>query len=138
MASLDLDITTPESQVFKGTIDELIAPGAGGLFGVRPSHAPLLASLKPGILSFTQAGASHHFALGGGFIEIADDHVRVLADTADRGEDIDLERARAALADATAKLDELVPGTSEYLYQQARQVRAQQRIQLATMLASSK
>ena len=105
MASLELEITTPEKKAFKGEVSEIIAPGADGLLGIRPGHAPLLATITPGVLSFEVAGETHRYALGGGFIEIAENHVRVLADTADRDRDIDLERARAALPAAPAPAD---------------------------------
>ena len=137
MASLELEITTPEKKAFKGTVDEIIAPGADGLLGIRPGHAPLLATIMPGILSFEVAGEAHLYALGGGFIEIAENHVRVLADTADRDRDIDLERARAALADATEPLQKLVAGTSEYVHQRSRQERARLRVELASRLSSA-
>ena len=137
MASLELEITTPEKKAFKGEVSEIIAPGADGLLGIRPGHAPLLATITPGVLSFEVAGETHHYALGGGFIEIAENHVRVLADTADRDRDIDLERARAALADATEQLSKLVAGTSEYVHQRSRQERARLRIELASRLSSA-
>lgn len=138
MASLELEITTPEKRAFKGMADEIVAPGADGLFGIRPGHAPLLASILPGILSFEAEGETHRFALGGGFIEVAEDHVRILADTADRDRDIDLARARAALDDATLQLDRLPFGSSEYLHQRARQERARLRIELACQIAEQR
>lgn len=138
MDSLELEITTPEKRAFKGQVKEIVAPGADGLFGIRPGHAPLLASILPGVLSFEAEGKTHRFALGGGFIEVADDHVRVLADTADRDRDIDLARARTALADATAQLGALPFGSSEYLHQRARQARARLRIELASELSAER
>ena len=130
--SLELEITTPEKLSFRGTVDELIAPGTQGLLGIRPGHAPLLCAMRPGILTATVRGMRSRFVLGGGFLEVTDDHVRILADSSDREGEIDLDRARAALEDATRALKSLTPGTSEYKYQALRQKRAQLRIEVAT------
>lgn len=135
MASIQLEITTPEKQSFKGEVDELVAPGDMGLMGVKPGHTPLLCAMRPGILTAYVQGKPSRFVLGGGFMEISDNHVRILADTADHEDAIDLERAQAALADATAALKGLTAGTSEHRYQWLRQKRASLRIQVASSRA---
>lgn len=135
MANIQLEITTPEKLSFKGEVDELVAPGDFGLMGVKPGHAPLLCTMRPGILTAYVQGKPTLFVLGGGFMEISDNHVRILADTADCEEDIDLERAKVALEDATEALKHLTVGTSEYKYQKLRRKRAELRIRVATQTA---
>ncbi len=132
MDSIELEITTPEKLSFKGMVSELILPGAAGSLGIRPGHAPLLCAMRAGILTaITDDGKSSRFVLGGGFFEVSGDHVRILADTSDKEDEIDLERAKAAFQDADEKLRHLTFGTSEHLHQWRRRARAQLRIELA-------
>ena len=75
-------------------------PGKDGYLGILPGHAPLVGQLGAGFLSYAAAGRRRYLAVSGGFIEVLPDHVRVLADVAERAEDIDVERARLALTRA--------------------------------------
>jgi F-type H+-transporting ATPase subunit epsilon len=79
-------------------------PGKDGYLGILPGHAALLGQLGANALSYTAAGQSHYLAVDGGFVEVLDDHVRVLADSAEKAEDIDLARAKADLQKATEQL----------------------------------
>ena len=94
-ATIHLEIVTPERKIASVDTDEVIAPGASGLFGVRPGHAPFLTMVQPGELSYREGGHTRRFAVGGGFIEVENDRVRVLADTAEAAEET-AERARVA------------------------------------------
>jgi F-type H+-transporting ATPase subunit epsilon len=96
-AGFTLEIATPERQLFRDTVTEVEVPGQDGYIGVLPGHAPLISELAPGVLRYVHAGNTVHLAIQGGFVEILDDQVRVLADAAQRKEEINLEAARADL-----------------------------------------
>ncbi|MCY4378150.1 MAG: ATP synthase F1 subunit epsilon [Spirochaetaceae bacterium] len=92
-----LEVITIERHAFDEQVEMVIAPGASGVLGILPSHAPLMSALKPGALEVRIAGQEPRFiAVGGGFIEVQPDHVVVLAGSAEHGHEIDLERAREA------------------------------------------
>ena len=94
---LSLEIITGEQVLYVDTgIDAVIAPGAIGELGILPNHAPLVTALAPGELRVQKAGGEDPFFVSGGFLEVRNDTVTVLADTAERGDEIDLERAEAA------------------------------------------
>ena len=103
MAKLTLEIITGEQLLLREEeIDEVVAPGSLGELGILPSHAPLVTSLQAGSLRVKRAGDEDDFFVSGGFLEIRDNHVKVLADAAERGAEIDLDggpragRGRAA------------------------------------------
>src|SRR5689334_15327822 len=93
---LNLQIVTAERILIDEDVDSLVAPGSDGELGILPRHAPLLSGLKPGELRFRRGGEENFLAIGGGFIEVLNNKVIVLADSAERSEEIDLERAEAA------------------------------------------
>ncbi|MGI5862946.1 MAG: F0F1 ATP synthase subunit epsilon [Myxococcales bacterium] len=131
MAKVHLEIVTPERKVVSADVDEVRAPGASGLFGVRPGHAPFITAVMPGELSFELEGRPRRYAIGGGFIEVSEDRVRVLADTAEAAEEIDLERAQRAAADAQERLKGLSEASSAFSTELWRVRRAAVRIQVA-------
>ncbi|MBG82172.1 MAG: F0F1 ATP synthase subunit epsilon [SAR202 cluster bacterium] len=104
MAKLQLAVVTAEGESFSGEVDMVVAPGGLGEFTVLPSHARMISSLDPGILRFDQSGESVSLALSGGFLEVSDNRVTVLADAAERDDAIDVERAEAALVRAQERL----------------------------------
>ncbi len=104
MAKLQLAVVTAEGESFSGEVDAVVAPGGLGEFTVLPSHARMISSLAPGILRFDQSGDSVSLALSGGFLEVSDNRVTVLADAAERDDAIDVERAETALARAQERL----------------------------------
>lgn len=106
MAKLSLEIITGERVLFEETdIDAVIAPGVIGELGILPNHAPLVTVLQPGELRVQREGNDDEpFFVSGGFLEVHDDTVTVLADTAERGDEIDLERAEGARARAADRL----------------------------------
>ena len=95
-SSLRFELVTPERAVVREAVDEVQIPGAEGYFGVLPGHTPLLASLQVGDLWFRQGGERYHIAVAFGFAEVLPDRVTVLAQIAERAEEIDVERAEAA------------------------------------------
>lgn len=105
MAKLTLEIITGEQLLLREEeIDEVVAPGSLGELGILPSHAPLVTSLQAGSLRVKRAGDEDDFFVSGGFLEIRDNHVKVLADAAERGAEIDLERAESARQRAEDRL----------------------------------
>ena len=101
---LELEVATPERELVKQPVTDVQVPGKDGYLGILPGHAALLGQLGAGALCYTAGGQSHYLAVNGGFLEVLEDHVRVLADSAQRAEDIDLARAKADLEKATEKL----------------------------------
>ena len=97
MAELTLEIATPERQLLSREVSEVEIPGRDGYFGVLPGHAPLISELASGVLRYVAGGSTVHLSVLGGFVEVLDDHVRVLADSAVRKEEINVEQARADL-----------------------------------------
>lgn len=90
-----VDIVTPEKVVVSEPATSLVAPGVMGSFGVLPNHAPLLTELEIGELRYRRPGGEEvRMAIGGGFLQIFNNSVTVLADSAERAEEIDVDRAR--------------------------------------------
>ena len=104
MASIRLDIVTAEQLVFSGDVDVVIAPGIDGEMAILPRHAPLMTTLQSGELRVRQEGEEFSLAVTGGFLEVRPDRVTVLADAAERAEDIDAARAEEAKRRAEERL----------------------------------
>lgn len=102
-----LELVTPERLVLSEDVDEVVLPGHEGEFGVLPEHTQFLAILNIGMMRYRKAGAAEKIALGGGFAEVTHDRVVVMADTAERADEIDVERAQRARDRAEARLKEL-------------------------------
>lgn len=100
MPDLTLEIATPERLLISEKVSEAEIPGKDGYFGVLPGHAPLISELMSGVLRYVTGGRIVHLSVLGGFVEVLDDHVRVLADSAMRKEEIDIEKARGDLRKA--------------------------------------
>ncbi len=110
MATTRLDIVTAEREVFSDEVDEVVAPGVEGQLGILPHHAPLMTTLLPGELLIKKGGDEFYLAISGGFIEARPDRIIVLADAAERVEEIDIARAEEAKRRAEERLAERVPG----------------------------
>ena len=110
MATLHLEIVTQEKRLYSGDVEMIVAPGGEGELGILPHHAPLLTTLKEGALRVKQGGGEEYFSIGGGFMEVQPDHVIVLADVAERAEDIDVARAEEARRRAEELLKERPAG----------------------------
>ena len=102
---LQLDIVTPERQVYSDTVDSVQVPGSEGELGVLPHHAPLVSTLGVGELRFRKDGTEESFAIVGGFLQVRPDRVVILAETADLASDIDLEKAQEARREAERALE---------------------------------
>ena len=101
---LTLEIVTPDRAVVREEVDELQLPGSEGYFGVLPGHTPLLAMLKVGELWYRIGQEKYFLAIAGGFVEVLPDRVTVLAQIAERAQDIDVARAESARQRAEERL----------------------------------
>jgi F-type H+-transporting ATPase subunit epsilon len=90
-----LEIVTPEKMIVSDDADEMQIPGKGGYLGILPGHAPLISELSSGELSYRNGGQTHRFAVAWGFAEVLPDKVTILAEAAERPEEIDVNRAQA-------------------------------------------
>jgi len=130
MAELTLEVATPTRLVVAETVDEVVVPGSEGYFGVLPGHAPLLATLGIGELMYRKDTAQYYLALTGGFAEVRNDKVIVLAENAERPDEIDKERAQRAKERAERLLSGREPDV-DYARAQAALTRAVIRLQVA-------
>jgi F-type H+-transporting ATPase subunit epsilon len=106
-STIRLELVTPERLVLSEEVDEVVLPGYEGEFGVLPGHTQFLAILNIGMMWYRKESAKTRIALGGGFAEVNHDRVVVMADTAERADEIDVERAQRARDRAEARLKEL-------------------------------
>src|SRR5207247_429684 len=104
MATLKLEIITPETTAYSDDVDMVTLPGAEGELGVYPNHVPVLTALKPGELRIVKDGRETAMAVGEGFVEIKADGVSVLTDMALEPEKIDIAAAEKAVASAQAAM----------------------------------
>ena len=95
--TLSLEVATPERSLVREQVSDLQVPGKEGYLGILPGHAPLLGMLGIGVLTYVWEGKKRCLSIHQGFLEVLEDHVRVLADVAERAEEIDVQRARSAL-----------------------------------------
>jgi F-type H+-transporting ATPase subunit epsilon len=102
--TLHLQIITPDKLLVREDADSVQIPGKGGYLGILPGHAPLITELMIGEISFSKGGTTQYFAVSWGFAEVLPDKVTILADTAERAEDINVTRAQEAKARAEQEL----------------------------------
>jgi F-type H+-transporting ATPase subunit epsilon len=95
-----LEIVTPEKMVVKESAEEAQIPGKRGYLGILPGHAPLITELAVGEITYRAGGTTHHLAVAWGFAEVLPDKVTILAETAERPQEIDVRRAEQAKAKA--------------------------------------
>lgn len=113
-------IVTPTAEALAIECDEVVAPGVQGEIGMMPGHIPLITALHPGVLTVVKDGKKTYFAVGTGFAEIEQDHVRVLTNTCEEASTIDVERARTKMGDAEKKIVDLSPETKGFADMQRR------------------
>ena len=128
---LTLELATPTRMVVAETVDEVVVPGSEGYFGVLPGHAPLLATLGIGELTYRIGREERHVAVAGGFAEVRNDKVIVLADTAELPRDIDRARAERARDRAEQRLSGRAQDETDYARAGAALARALTRIQVS-------
>ena len=110
MSSRRLDIVTAERVVYSEEVDVVVAPGVQGQLGILPHHAPLMTILQAGELQVKKGREEFYLAVSGGFLEVRPDRIIVLADAAERAEEIDAARAEEAKRRAEERLREPTPG----------------------------
>jgi F-type H+-transporting ATPase subunit epsilon len=109
------EIVSQDRVVYQGDVDMVILPGTGGEMGVLPHHAPVLTTLKYGVVKVRRAGSEQIFAVAGGVAEVQPDLITVLADAAENVEEIDVKRAEFARKRAEEALTKGVPAESDAL-----------------------
>jgi F-type H+-transporting ATPase subunit epsilon len=129
--TLRLRLVTPERLLLDEEVDEVTAPGVVGEFGVLPNHITFLSALEAGRFAYKRGGQAHHLAVSGGFAEVVDNVVTVLADAAEFAEEIDVERATTAWQRAGEQIKDLSPFSPEFAEIQAALKRAEARMQVA-------
>ena len=128
---LSLEITTPMRMVVAEQVDEVVAPGIEGYFGVLPGHAPFLTTLGTGIVTYRIGRDEHQLAVSGGFAEVRNDKVIILADTAERPEEIDRARAERSRERAERRLSGRAQEEVDYARCQIALARAVTRLTVA-------
>ncbi|TMG15667.1 MAG: F0F1 ATP synthase subunit epsilon [Chloroflexi bacterium] len=129
---LHVDIVTVEGRRFKGDADFVVAPGSEGELGILPRHIPLLTPLAPGSVKVRNEGAEQYFFVSGGFLEVRPDQVTVLADSAERADDIDEARAEEARRRAESLLQQKLSDADQAAATTAL-ARAEARLRLAEL-----
>jgi F-type H+-transporting ATPase subunit epsilon len=131
---IDLYIVTPERMLVHEKVDEIQIPGSHGFFGVLPGHTPLLAALSVGELWYRKGQEKTYLSLAYGFAEVLPGQVTILAQLAERAEDIDVERAEAARQRALERLDD----KSDVDFERARMAltKSLTRLQVSSRIAS--
>lgn len=105
MAPMRLEIITAERLVYSDDVDVVVAPGIEGQLGILPHHAPLMTALQPGELLVRKNGEESYLAVSGGFMEVLGNRVTILADAAERSDEIDEQRAQQAVERARERLE---------------------------------
>ncbi len=128
--TFQFEIVTPDRMVAKDQAEEMQIPGKSGYLGILPGHAPLITELAVGEIIYRLNGVTEHLAVAWGFAEVLPEKVTILAETAERAEDIDVPRARQALERAEQRLHSGDPNTD---YNRALNAvrRAQVRLEVA-------
>lgn len=127
---IKLEIVTPSKKVFDDTVDSVTVPTMTGEVGILPNHAPLISTLRSGILSYTRGGTTEKMVISGGFVEVSANKASVLADIAETAEEIDSALARQE-REAADKIVSNWKGTEEELEAELEKLeRATARLQL--------
>lgn len=131
---LVLEVVTPDHAVVREEVDEVQLPGAEGYLGILPGHTPLLTSLRVGQLWYRQGAEKHYLAIAFGFAEVQPDRVRLLAQVAERAEEIDVARAEEHRRTAEAAVRAARSGNADIDLERARisLLKSMVRIQVAT------
>ena len=98
--TIRLELVTPERKVLREEVQEVVLPGSEGYFGVLPGHAPLLSMVEIGEVMYRKGTVKHFIAISSGFVEVLSETVSVLVETAEKAEEIDLDRASSSLSRA--------------------------------------
>jgi F-type H+-transporting ATPase subunit epsilon len=129
---LQLEVVTPERRLLSEQVNSVTVPGRGGELGILPGHAPLISDLQTGVLSYSEAGTTFQLHVSGGFVEVSDDKVSVLAEIAERPEEIDAARARLAREQSEKQLSSASGSEEDFEAARTKLERSMVRLQLAS------
>jgi F-type H+-transporting ATPase subunit epsilon len=128
---IKLEIVTPEKRILDTTVDLVTIPTSSGEVGILPNHAPLISSLKSGILSYSIGSTTERMVISGGFVEVGVNKVSVLTDIAENAKDVNVEKAKLEQSEAEKALSGWSGTEEELALEQAKLERSQARLQLA-------
>jgi F-type H+-transporting ATPase subunit epsilon len=131
-SNMTLEIVTPDRAIAHEKVDEVEIPGAEGYFGVLPGHTPLLATLNVGQLWYRQGGETYYLSIAFGFAEILPDRVTILAQMAERAEEIDVRRAEEEKQRAQDELTKRSPADADLERARLSMLKALIRLQVAS------
>jgi F-type H+-transporting ATPase subunit epsilon len=129
---IQLEVVTPERRVLAESVDMVTVPGLGGELGILPGHTPLISQLQTGVLTYVQDGKSSQLHVSGGFVEVRDDHVSVLAEVAERPDEIDAGRAKLSRERLEKQLNQWSGTEEDFEVARAKLERSVVRLQLAS------
>jgi F-type H+-transporting ATPase subunit epsilon len=129
---IQLEVVTPERRVLAEAVDMVTVPGLGGELGILPGHTPLISQLQTGVLTYVQDGKSSQLHVSGGFVEVRDDHVSVLAEVAELPEEIDAARAKLSRDRLEKQLNQWSGTEEDFEIARAKLERSVVRLQLAS------
>jgi len=129
---IQLEVVTPERRVLEESVEMVNVPGLNGELGILPGHTPLISQLKTGVLTYVEDGKSFVLHVSGGFVEVRDDHVSVLAEVVERPEEIDVASARTAREKFEKQLGSWSGSEEDLELARTELARAEVRLQLAT------
>src|SRR5215211_2957682 len=135
---IQLEVVTPERRVLAEAVDSVTIPGMNGELGILPGHTPLISQLQSGVLSYSKGGATERLHVSGGFVEVNADRISVLAEIAERPEEIDAARARMAREHAEKTLSAWSGTEEDFETARARLERSMVRIQLTSGLPTGR
>src|SRR5437773_8920368 len=129
---LELEVVTPERRVLSESVNSVTVPGRNGEMQILPGHAALISELQTGVLAYNQDGTTSQLHVSGGFIEVNNDRVSVLAEIAERPEEIDAARARLAREHTEKQLSSWSGTEEDFENARAKLERSMVRLQLAS------
>ncbi len=129
---INLQIVTPERKVVDEEVDSVNVPTGNGEIGILGKHAPLISTLKPGILKYSKGGNSEELVVSGGFVEVSDDRVSILADIAESSDEIDIESAKLERDETTKILGDWKGTEEEFEVELEKLGKAQARLLLGS------
>ncbi len=132
MAELKLEVVTPERRVLSESVSSVTVPGRNGEMQILPGHAALISELKTGVLAYNQGGTTSQLHVSGGFVEVSGDRVSVLAEIAERPEEIDAARARLSREHTEKQLSSWSGTEEDFEKARAKLERSVVRLQLAS------
>jgi F-type H+-transporting ATPase subunit epsilon len=129
---IQLEVVTPERRVLAEPVDMVTVPGLGGELGILPGHTPLISQLQTGVLTYVQEGKSYSLHVSGGFVDVRDDHVAVLAEVAERPDEIDPARAKISRDKLEKQLNAWSGTEEDFEVAKTKLDRSMVRLQLAS------